>query len=149
MKNKHQKIYLAYGSNLHLGQMAYRCPDATIVGATELKNWRLMFKGSKSGNYATIEPCIGESVPVLVWEISKADERSLDRYEGFPVFYFKQTLPVVVNGQEIEAMVYLMRLDAKVGAPSLSYVNTLEIGYRDAGFDRTCLRTALNRCMMA
>lgn len=144
-----KKYYIAYGSNLHIGQMAYRCPDATIVGSAELKNWRLMFKGSKTGNYATIEPCVGESVPVLVWEISEADERSLDRYEGFPVFYFKQNLSVLVNGQEVEAMVYLMRLDAKVGAPSLSYVNTLEIGYRDAGFDRTCLRAAINRCMMA
>ncbi len=141
--------YIAYGSNLHIGQMAHRCPTATIVGTSELINWRLMFKGSKSGNYATIEPCIGESVPVLIWELSESDERSLDRYEGFPVFYFKQTIPVFVNGREIEAMAYLMRLDAKVGAPSLSYVHTLEIGYRDAGFDKGCLKAALSRCLMA
>lgn len=141
--------YIAYGSNLHLGQMAYRCPDATIIGTAELKDWRLMFKGSKSGNYATIEPCIGESVPVLIWELSESDERSLDRYEGFPVFYFKQTIPVVVNGQKINAMAYLMRLDAKIGVPSLAYVQTLEIGYRDAGFDRSCLDAALKRCLMA
>lgn len=141
--------YIAYGSNLHLGQMAHRCPDATVVGASVLNGWRLMFKGSKSGNYATIEPCIGESVPVLIWELSEADERALDRYEGFPVFYFKQTIPVVVNGQNIDAMAYLMRLDAKIGVPSLAYVQTLEIGYRDAGFDRSCLDAALKRCLMA
>ena len=138
--------YIAYGSNLHLGQMAHRCPTATIVGTTELKNWRLMFKGSRSGNYATIEPCIGDTVPVLIWELTDADERSLDRYEGFPTFYFKQTIPVVVNGLKIDAMAYLMRLDAKVGYPSTFYIETLKHGYRDFGFDMSILQEALNRC---
>ena len=138
--------YIAYGSNLHMGQMAHRCPDATIVGTSVLKDWRLMFKGSRTGNYATIEPCIGESVPVLIWAISKADERSLDRYEGFPTFYFKQTITVMVNGQEIDAMAYIMRLDATVGYPANFYINTLQHGYRDYGFDLTILKEALNRC---
>ena len=138
--------YIAYGSNLHLGQMAHRCPTATIVGTTELKNWRLLFKGSRSGNYATIEPCIGDTVPVLIWELTDADERSLDRYEGFPTFYFKQTIPVVVNGLKIDAMAYLMRLDAKVGYPSTFYIETLKHGYRDFGFDMSILQEALNRC---
>lgn len=138
--------YIAYGSNLHMGQMGHRCPDATIVGTSVLKDWRLMFKGSRTGNYATIEPCIGESVPVLIWSISEADERSLDRYEGFPTFYFKQTITVTVNGQEIEAMAYIMRLDATVGYPSNSYINTLQQGYRDFGFDFTILKEALKRC---
>lgn len=138
--------YIAYGSNLHIGQMAYRCPKATIIGTAELKDWRLMFKGSKTGSYATIEPCIGESVPVLVWELTKSDERSLDRYEGFPTFYFKQTIPVLVKGQEIEAMAYIMRLDAKVGYPSDYYIQTLKHGYRDFGFDTNILYQALARC---
>ena len=138
--------YIAYGSNLHTGQMAHRCTGATIVGTSVLHDWRLMFKGSKSGNYATIEPCIGESVPVLIWELTPSDERSLDRYEGFPVFYFKQNIPVTVNGQEIEAMAYLMRLDAKVGYPSQYYINTLEKGYTDFGFDLSILKDALKRC---
>lgn len=30
MKNK--KYYIAYGSNLSVEQMAYRCPDAKIAG---------------------------------------------------------------------------------------------------------------------
>lgn len=138
--------YIAYGSNLHIGQMAHRCPDATIVGTTELKDWRLMFKGSKSGNYATIEPCIGETVPVLIWEISEADERSLDRYEGFPHFYFKQYMSISLNGEKITAMAYIMRLNAQVGYPSSYYINTLETGYRDFGFDISILKDALQRC---
>lgn len=143
-----EKIYyIAYGSNLHTGQMSYRCPDATIVGTAELKDWRLMFKGSRSGNYATIEPCTGETVPVLIWSISKDDERSLDRYEGFPTFYFKQSINVLVNGQKVKAMAYIMRLDATVGYPSKFYIDTLTHGYREFGFDMGILHEALNRCM--
>ena len=26
------KLYLAYGSNLNLGQMGYRCPDSKMAG---------------------------------------------------------------------------------------------------------------------
>ena len=141
-----RKYYIAYGSNLHVGQMAYRCPNSTIVGTSELKDWRLMFKGSKTGNYATIEPCIGESVPVLIWELSESDERSLDRYEGFPTFYFKHTIPVMIDGEEIYAMAYIMRLDAAVGYPSQSYINTLEMGYGYCGFDPAILKNALERC---
>lgn len=140
-----KSYYVAYGSNLHLGQMAYRCPDATVVGTTVLENWRLMFKGSKSGNYATIEPCIGESVPVAVWEVSKRDEANLDRYEGYPVFYYKQSLPLVVNGEALEAFVYIMNDHAVVGYPSQSYIHTLEHGYETFDFNKNVLRAALKR----
>ena len=51
-----------------------------------------MFKGSQSGNYATIEKEAGCKVPVVVWAISKADEKNLDRYEGWPSFYVKEDI---------------------------------------------------------
>jgi len=35
MKNK---LYIAYGSNLNLPQMAHRCPSAKVVGASEIKD---------------------------------------------------------------------------------------------------------------
>ena len=31
-----RKLYIAYGSNLSVEQMDYRCPDATIVGTATL-----------------------------------------------------------------------------------------------------------------
>ena len=87
-----RKIYLAYGSNMSLLQMYHRCPDAEPIGKGIIKDYRLMFKGSKSGNYATIEYEEGQQVPVVVWAISEKDEQSLDRYEGFPSFYVKDTI---------------------------------------------------------
>ena len=64
------KYYLAYGSNLSMAQMAQRCPDAVYVGTAELKDYQLLFKGSQSGSYLTVEPKKGSMVPVLVWRIS-------------------------------------------------------------------------------
>ena len=87
-----RKIYLAYGSNMSLQQMYHRCPDAEPIGKGIIKGWRLMFKGSQSGNYATIEKEAGCKVPVVVWAISPADEKNLDRYEGWPSFYVKEDI---------------------------------------------------------
>ena len=41
-----KKFYLAYGSNLNVKQMRFRCPDARIVGTAEIPNYQLLFKGS-------------------------------------------------------------------------------------------------------
>ena len=32
------KLYIAYGSNLNLEQMANRCPTAKVVGTSEIKD---------------------------------------------------------------------------------------------------------------
>ena len=80
-----KRYYIAYGSNLNVQQMRWRCPGARIIGTSELKDYRLLFKGSKTGSYLTIEPEMGYTVPVAVWEVSAEDERALDRYEGYPI----------------------------------------------------------------
>lgn len=77
-----KKLYAAYGSNLNFAQMEYRCPDATAYGTAELKDHELLFRGSPTSAVATIEPKEGRSVPIMLWEISARDERSLDHYEG-------------------------------------------------------------------
>ena len=72
---KRDLYYLSYGSNTSVRQMLERCPDAIYVGTAELKGWRLLFKGSQSGSYLTIEKKKGRKVPVLVWKVSKRDEK--------------------------------------------------------------------------
>ena len=51
-----KRYYIAYGSNLNVQQMRWRCPGARIIGTSEMKDYRLLFKGSKTGSYLTIEP---------------------------------------------------------------------------------------------
>ena len=140
-----KKYYLAYGSNLNREQMGYRCPNAQPVGTVQLESWRLIFRGSGTGNYLTIEPAPGYSVPVAVWAVTKADEAALDRYEGFPVFYRKETLPITYTGlktaqeRQVEAFVYLMNDGHLAGLPTTRYMDTCEVGYRDFGFDPEAL----------
>ena len=93
-----KRYYVAYGSNLNVRQMRWRCPGARIIGTSELKDYRLLFKGSKTGSYLTIEPEAGCTVPVAVWEVTGQDELALDRYEGFPSFYYKKELVLDVKG---------------------------------------------------
>jgi hypothetical protein len=50
------RLYIAYGSNLNLPQMAFRCPTAEVVGAGEVKGYEMLFRGGRRGAVATIEP---------------------------------------------------------------------------------------------
>ena len=136
--------YIAYGSNLSLEQMAVRCPDAQIVGKGFLEDWKLKFR-----YHATIERSEGSRVPVLVWEISRKDERSLDRYEGYPHYYRKRKLKVAMtdlggeNAREVTGMVYIMTEKGEGGMPARSYYKLLAEGYKRFGFDPEILLRAL------
>lgn len=93
-----KRYYIAYGSNLNIRQMKFRCPTARIIGTATLPDYELLFKGSKTGSYLTVEPKKGKSVPVAVWETTEADEAALDRYEGFPTFYYKAEMELPIIG---------------------------------------------------
>ena len=67
--------YLAYGSNLNVRQMLYRCPGAKPIGISVIPDYELLYKGSKTGVYLTIEPKKNSIVPVAVWEVTADDEK--------------------------------------------------------------------------
>lgn len=129
-----RKLYIAYGSNMDEKQMDRRCPTARLLGTSELEDYRLLFKGSKTGAYDTIEAQKGGRVPALIWEIGKLDERNLDRYEGYPVFYNKREIEVQLGGERKTAMAYVMDESRELGEPSARYYNVLESAYWKFGF---------------
>ena len=131
-----KKYYVAYGSNLNKSQMKRRCPNAIPVTSGVLKDYELIFKGSKSGSYATIEPKKGASVPVGVWFIDGTDEYRLDQYEGYPFFYYKTNVDVETEYGTIEAMVYITHEDRPYGVPTDAYVDVCLAGYDDFGLDK-------------
>lgn len=85
------RYYLAYGSNLNLRQMKFRCPGAKPVGTTTLEGYKLLFRGPHEGAVATVEPKVGSSVPVLIWETTPKDELALDHYEATPFYTARKT----------------------------------------------------------
>ena len=126
-----KRLYAAYGSNMDKSQMSLRCPDALAVGKTYLEDWELTIPF-----YADIEPAKGKRTPALIWEISADDEKSLDRYEGYPNFYVKTEIIVNLFGERVSAMAYIMTDKyKKTGkSPRNGYVEQILQGYRDAGF---------------
>ena len=143
MKRK-ERLYIAYGSNLNLPQMAFRCPTAEVAGKSELKGYELLFRGGRRGAVATVEPKDGGSVPVLLWKIREADEEALDRYEGYPHFYEKQMMEVELDGKPVSAMVYVMTPGHEFGIPSDYYADVIREGYETAGFDLQSLEDAID-----
>lgn len=144
-----KKYYLAYGSNLNMEQMKWRCPTAKPVGFAKIEDYELLFKGSKTGAYLTIEERKGSVVPVGVWEVDASDEKSLDRYEGFPSFYYKKDITVdcyfyqTHTVKAISAFVYIMHEERPIGIPSDYYVRTCAKGYADFGISTVYLNTAI------
>lgn len=136
--------YIAYGSNLNVEQMNCRCPGAKMVGTAVLKDYRLLFKGSQTGSYLTIEKAPGHDVPVGVWHVTKDDEKALDRYEGYPRFYYKKNFMLdCSDGKRHRCMAYIMHEDRLMGIPNLYYVRVCQQGYRDFGFDENYLIEAV------
>lgn len=145
MKKTTRRLYVAYGSNLHLAQMHYRCPDAKVFGTGVLKNYSLTFWGNARGNgVATVLPGADTDVPVALWEISRDDEKSLDAYEGWPHLYRKEDIDVLMDdGSTVTAMVYLMNRGAPT-YPSDYYYNVIASGYNAFGFDTDFLDDAVD-----
>lgn len=133
-----EKLYVAYGSNMNLEQMALRCPDSKVVSSALMHGYELQFK-----YHATIEPNPDSKVPIILWQLSERDEKQLDRYEGFPKYYRKETKPFTFRGETVEGMMYIMNGNKPLQAPSEQYYNTILQGYRAAGLDTSYLETAL------
>ena len=137
--------YIAYGSNMVEEQMAYRCPNAKLIGTGQLPNHRLEFY-----LHATVERSRAHEagVPVAVWEINEEDEKNLDYYEGFPRYYTKCKRTVLMDdGSRIEGMVYIMNMIRPL-IPHASYYNGIRDAYEKLGIGfeiKRVLEPALNR----
>lgn len=138
-------LYIAYGSNLNLQQMSFRCPTSKVIGASEIKDYELLFRGGRHGSVATVEPLKGGQVPILLWLLRENDVKALDRYEGFPHFYRKEILDVELEGKPIPAMVYIMNDGHPLGSPSDYYLDTIMDGYKSAGFNTEILTQAVDK----
>lgn len=121
--------YFAYGSNLCVRQMAQRCPDAADPRPAVLSDhdWLINQRG-----VATVEPCAGNQVHGVVWQISDGDLATLDSAEGVPVRYRRDRLTVHTDDGPSPAWVYI---DHRVtpGPPRPGYLPTIIDGAMQHG----------------
>lgn len=139
-----KKYYLAYGSNLNLLNMKERCKNSKPIGMLKLNGYRLAYKGSMDEYaYLTIEKNEESYVPVGIFTVSRKDEANLDIYEGYPDLYYKEYIPIKINGIIHKALIYIMKPKFNYHVPSDEYIQTCIEGYDDFGFDKTLLEEAL------
>ena len=145
-----KRLYIAYGSNLNLRQMAMRCPTAQLVGTGEVRDYELQFKGAPYGAFATICAKEGAAVPVAVWSLQNRDEKVLDIYEGVKAgHYFKKEIPVQLGDQTKLALVYIMNPEAQFGIPTQRYYNAVLEGYENCKLDPHILNRAVHESIAA
>ena len=136
-------LYVAYGSNMNLDQIAYRCHNSKIVGTGKLPGWNLVFN---------VHADIIESndanamVPVVIWDIADDDWNYLDMYEGYPSYYVKLNVDVKFDdGRNDVAVVYVMADNRKgICPPSSGYFDGIVSGYIANGIDVEYLYDALD-----
>ena len=133
-------LYAAYGSNMNLEQMKRRCPNSRRVCNGLIENYKLVFNV-----HLDIVPKKKSMVPVVLWEIDEFDWSSLDFYEGYPAYYIREVVDVVLeNGKKTKAIVYVMTESCKgISPPSKHYFDACLDGCRANGIDSETLYSAL------
>lgn len=121
-------FYAAYAANLDPRRMAQRAPASPPAGAGWLRGWRLTFAGADlgwNGPLATVvEDHLGE-VFVMLYEVTEADERSLDEWEGVALGLWRK-IRVRVDSMKGSQLAWLYVLDAyEGGLPSREYLQLI------------------------
>ena len=127
---------------MNLEQMDYRCPNSKVICNGKLKGYQLVFNFHADVIKTSNE---NDFVPVVVWNIADVDWDRLDMYEGYPSYYIKETVNVILdNGKSEKAVVYVMANNRKgICPPSRGYFECIEKGYIDNGIDVEYLYEAL------
>ena len=73
-------IYIAYGANLNKSAMRHRCPDATPVGSSKVKDYKLIFN-----NVASIVKSPGSTLKLVCGELPKIVRNHLIVLRDFQV----------------------------------------------------------------
>lgn len=141
--------YIAYGSNINLEQMKYRCPNSKVIGKGIVKYWKLYFNLHADIRYTGNE---GDVVPVLIWDIADEDWTALDRYEGYPKYYITDVIETefLNSNDEVykteKCIAYIMTNERGAGfaMPEEYYIQTIAKGYLENNIDLEYLYEALD-----
>jgi len=113
--------YFAYGSNMDEGQMKERCPDMKVLGMAKLPGYALgftIYSPKRHCGCADVIKDPSKNVYGLLYNVTVKDIKSLDDYEGIPIYY--------------------QRISIKVESESLGLVSaeTYEVVHKAADFQK-------------
>lgn len=116
--------YFAYGANMDLDKMFYRCTNVKFIEVGELKGYRFIIN---THGVASIVPESTSSVFGIIWTITEEDEAFLDHFEGVKSgWYTKHTVTVleIVENNMHDCLVYVAS-DSKEGKPIEDYFTNI------------------------
>ena len=136
-------LYAAYGSNMDPEQMLRRCPASPHTGTGWIGGWRLTFGAEEygwEGALATLVPAEdagagGEAAGVFValYDLTEADERQLDMWEGADHGLYRK-LHLRVHTLAGDVVAYVYALDGfEGGLPSARHLGGIADGAEAAG----------------
>ena len=129
-------LYAAYGSNLDPAQMHMRCPHSPVSGTGWLEGWRLTFGGAdygRAGSLTTLVEAVGEHVFVGLYDMTDADARELDAWEGAANGLYRK-IRVRVATLDGNRLCWVYLLDGyEGGLPSARYLGELADAAEAAG----------------
>jgi gamma-glutamylcyclotransferase (GGCT)/AIG2-like uncharacterized protein YtfP len=121
-------VYAAYGSNLDPERMARRAPHSPLLGAGWLVGWRLTFGGEEiswEGPLSTVVEAPGQQVYCALYDLTPADEKALDEWEGVAIGLWTK-LKVRVSTLEGDVTAWLYVINAyEGGLPTAQYLGML------------------------
>jgi hypothetical protein len=129
-------LYAAYGSNLDSRLMLRRAPHSPLRGTGWLVGWRLTFGGEDvgwDGSLATVVEDPTDHVYVALYDLTPADEATLDAWEGLDIGIYRK-VRVRVHTLDGEPLAWVYVLDGyEGGLPSARYLGELADAAEAAG----------------
>lgn len=147
--NKDYVYYAAYGADILPDRMMRYCPGAIYVGFAQIKNYRLVFRGSAGMAHATLDKKARRKVPAIIYRIPWDNVRRLDDCNGFPKLCRKLDIALEVDNlfmmdpiETVEAYTYVLSDDKPLNRPSATHLGYCREGYEIFRFDQKILDKA-------
>lgn len=116
--------------------MASRCPYSPHQGTGWLEGWRLTFGGADLGWEGALPTVVEDAdhrVFVALYELSEADEATLDEWDGASLGYYRKArVRVSTLDGEVLAWLYVLN-DYEGGLPSARYIGMMADAAEAAG----------------
>ena len=128
-------LYFAYGPNMLKQQLRDRGIKPKRSFVAELRGHKLDFnkQGNDGSGRANVERDGHKSVFGVVFDITTSDLNELDRYEGAPAHYRRQSITVAADNGRHSAITYVAVRKAEGLRPTAEYVRKIIEGAVEAG----------------
>lgn len=140
--------YFSYGSNMNKKQMENRCGHAVDGKLASLKKYSFVYDGYSERRKGAVANIIQGSddkyVFGVLYQVTEADIKKLDKAEGYPACYRREKLEVACGEELKTAWVYL-RDPQVAGRPNENYLRTVLNGAEDFGLPKKYIEKYINR----